>query len=235
MAWAIVGSATTVFASITTPQDITVTATTIGNTLVCWVQCDSDRTITSVAGGAGGNYTAVHTEGPAGNHRSGIFAAVCTSSVTTVTVTLSGSATGGANRITFAEFSGGAAVLAEEGTSTGQTNAGGVTTHSAATVTPSGSEVLYLASVGLSGTAGTWTEDGNFTAAVATAGSLEYIAYRIQTGSSAAQSFTAGTTNSRISTVILAALAGATGGAAATVVSIEPAILRPFNMALGRR
>lgn len=232
MGWALVpGSVTTVFASITTPQDITIPATAIGNTLIVIPQCDSDRTIVSVVGGAAGNYTAVHTEGPAGNHRSGIFAEVCTSPVTTVTVTLSGNATGGANRITFLEFSGGAAVLAEEGTSTGQTNAAGATTHAAAAVTPVGLEVLFIASVGLSGSAGTWTEDGNYTAAFATAGSLQYIAYRIQSGSSAAQSFTAGTTNSRLSTVQLAALAGATGGAPQAVIPADPMVLRAFNMA----
>lgn len=209
MAWGTPTDVTTVFASITTPQAVTVPATVIGDTLVVWVHCDSDRTITSVAGGGAGNYTAVHTEGPAGNHRSGLFAVVCTSSVTTITVTLSGNAAGGANRITYARIPGGAAVLAEEGTSTGQTNGTGVTSHAAATVTPAGSEVLFLASVGLSGSAGTWTEDGNFTALFASAGSLQYVAYRIQTADSTPRSFTAGTSNSRLSTVILAALAGA--------------------------
>jgi hypothetical protein len=215
MAFSLVGTPTTVFANITTPQAVTVPATTVGNTLVVVVQFDSNRTLTSVTGGAAGNYDVLHTEGPvSGTWRAAICAAVCTTSVTSITVTLSANAAGGTNRITFMEFSGGAASITEEGTSTGSSNDPGTTTHNAATITPSGSEVLFIGCVGISGSAGTWTEDADFTAAFSTVGSLMYVAYRIQSGSSAAQSFTVSTSNARFSAVAFAALAGASAGGA---------------------
>lgn len=202
----------TLLGAITNPTTVTLGfTTTVGRTLVVVINIGDNRTISSVSGGTAGNYTQVHSQGPlSANWLMYGFADVVTSAVGSITVTPNGATADATDRITVMEFSGGYDPETEEGTSTGSTN-GATTNHDAATVTPTDSgDTLYIGSVYLGGTAGTWTADADFTQVFAP-GTTSRVDYRIQTDNTA-QDYTVDSTNSRTSLVMLFALRGAAGG-----------------------
>lgn len=219
MAWVLENSVT-VLGSITTPQSVALGfTTTVGRTLVVVVNIGDNRTVSSVSGGTAGNYTQLHSQGPLlSTWNCYGFADIVTSGVTSITVTANANSTDATNRVTVMEFSGGYDPETEEGTSTGSTNAA-TTTHAASTVTPADSgPTLYVGSVYLSGSAGTWTPDGTagWTEAF-TASTVNRVDYKIQSDNTA-QDYSVGTSNSRSSLVQLFALRGA----AASNTTITP-------------
>lgn len=219
MAWVLENSVS-VTGAITTPQSISLGfTTTVGRTLVVVVHVGDNRTVSSVSGGTAGNYTQMHAQGPLlSTWMMYGFADIVTSAVSSITVTLNASSTDVTNRVTVLELSGGYDPETEEGTSTGATNAA-TTNHDASTVTPTDSgPTLYVGSVYLSGSAGTWTSDADFTAAF-TPSTVARVDYRIQSDNTA-QAYTVATSNSRSDNVMLFALRGA----AASNTTITPSV-----------
>lgn len=216
MAFALVNSATQTADNFTGDATavLTVSSTTVGNLIVVVVNYGTtSRTVNSVTGGA--TYTSLHRKVDDGGGESRvieIFAGICTSAATSITVVLSGNDTFGDNsRTTALEFSGAADPLAESGTSVDNYVASGATGVSLGSVSCDTADTLFIAASHISGSHGTWTEDTDFTNYVDA--SLHKVAYRIQNGSSTAQSYT--TSWDGTARGYIAAMVGIQGGAAA--------------------
>lgn len=189
---------------------ITIPATTIGNLVVVAIQYNTtSRTISSVTGGA--TFASYHRKVSDGGGENGvidIYAGIATSSVTTVTVVLSGNDTFGSDsRLSVFEYSGCADPVAESGTSVDGYAAGAATTLSLAAVSCSAADTVFIAVRRLSGSSGGWTEDTDFTnQANATTG----IADRVQNASSTAQGYDPSWVTTRGYLAALVAFQGAT-------------------------
>lgn len=193
-------------------MSITVPATTIGNLVVVVTQFErGGRTVSSISGG--GTYTLIGGGNTGSQPNGGVYihAAIATSSVTTVTVTANDTTDFGQDRLTVIEFSGPASPLDEAGTDVFINHNTGTTTHDAGTsITPTNSESLYIGALVLGGSAGGVTTN-SFTQAFVP--DLHYVGYKIVTGSTSAQSFTATTGSSRTGNTAFIGIEGAVGGA----------------------
>lgn len=203
---ALVNSATETTDNYTTDATavVTVPATTIGNLVVVVVQyASTNRTVSSVTGGA--TYTSLHRHVDSGGGESGvleIFAGVATSSVTSITVVLSGNdAFGGSSRTTALEFSG--ATATEIGTSVDQ-EVTSATAFSLGSITPSTTDTVFVVGIYLGGNPGTWTEDADFTTAFSS--NTGRVAYRIQNASATAHDYTPSWTTTRNAQAAMVAL-----------------------------
>ncbi len=208
--------------TVTATMVATIPATTVGNTIIIGVFSNQNRSVSSVT--CGGTFTSLHRQG-ASNFIE-IVAAVATSSVTSCTVVLTGNSDSFADdSLVVLEFAGGAAVLAESGTSTGTTNASTTNNHDAASVTPSTSNTLFIGALMTDGSTGGLTPDSDFTQSFAdTGGVAKWLGYKVQNGSTTAQPFNNTTVTARRSWIALGALQGsatASGtGSACTLLGV---------------
>ena len=197
-----------------TASTTTVTQTTVGNLIVVVVQAlgnNGVRSVSSITGGA--TYQGFHRETGTLAGFVEIWAGICTSAVTSITVNLNSTVDDVfGDRVTVLEFSGPLSPIEESGTSTGIYNATNVTDHDAAAVTPDTAETLFVGCVRLGGGGSSWTDDAEFTTANSTNsvyGSI--VSYRIQSGSTTAQAYTVDSGGAEKSLVALVAFKGAGG------------------------
>jgi hypothetical protein len=175
-------------------------------------------------GGAGVELHRLNANGNSLPGSTNVWAAICTSADTTITVTMSGGSTG-LDRLTLLEFSGAADPVAEDGTSQEATDLGSPTAHDVSAVTPTADEVLFIAAGAVSNDPGTWTGDTDFTTYVDPNGGFQVVAYRIQTGT-AAQSWTNTSANGVGHGLVLCAIQGSTGS---TRPSVSASSIRSAN------
>lgn len=216
MAIAVVNQSTQTGALTSAGSSITIASTTVGNALVVVVQNGGNRTVSSITGLATGGYTQLHQEGPlSSTWYNSIYAAIVTSSGTSITVTMNANTADAEDRVTVFELSGVLDPIAESGTSTGAI-AAAANTHTAAAVTPDTAEVFFVGVLRISGSSGGWTTDPDFTTSTAFTPTVQRVDYRIQSNTTA-QSYVIGTTTARNSNIALAAVRGVL--AASTVIN----------------
>lgn len=185
--------------------------TVVGNLLVIVIKGLQSRTVSSVTGLA--TWSSLHATVTNTSDWVEMWAGICTSAGTDVSITLSGGDASTSEALM--EFSGAADPLTEGGTST-EVNSTGVTGFTAAAVTPGSDNSVFICGGKISSGVGGWTKDADFTEVqFPDAGNQRGFAeYKIQNSNSAAEDFTASWTTARNVVAILAALQGSAGGSA---------------------
>lgn len=166
-------------------------ATTVGNLLIVTVGGATNRSVSSVSGL--GTWTQLE---PVSNGTiwADVWACICTSSGTDVTVTLS--AGDGSTATSLMEFSGAADPLDESGTSV-EVNQSSVTTFTTGSITPDGTDTVFICCGRISSGVGGWTPDSDFTSVQTPSTGTNFNAfsmYKIQSGAASETNTTSWTT-----------------------------------------